>query len=144
MPSPTVMFSGPHAVVGGERGLEVVEFGVAVAPDAGSGLGHGGDGARRGAEDALVGADAGDEGAAQGALLGLRADEGDGGGEAGGEGGQAHGRAPGCEMAAHGKLLILIGFIIAQNPRRASWPRGILDRFAAVVQDPLPPASRRR
>jgi hypothetical protein len=47
-------------------------------------------------------------------------------------------------MAERGKLLILIGFIIAKDPRRTSWPRGILDRFAAVVQDLLPPRSCRR
>ena len=51
----------PDAVVGGQRGLEVVDFGIAVHPGLGGGVRHRGDGARRGAEDALVGADAGNE-----------------------------------------------------------------------------------
>jgi hypothetical protein len=45
MPSPTTMFSGRDAVVGGERGLQVVDLGVAVFPDLGLGGGlHRGDG----------------------------------------------------------------------------------------------------
>ena len=87
---------GGDAVVGGERGLELEELGVGVHPAVCGGVGHGGDGGRGRAEDALVGADPGGERAAEGAFLGLRADEGDRGGEAGGEGGQAHGR--GCFM----------------------------------------------
>ena len=70
------------AVVGGERGLQVAHLGVAVHPGLGGGVGHRGDGARRRAEDALVGADAGDEGPARGALLRLGTDEGHGGGQA--------------------------------------------------------------
>jgi hypothetical protein len=79
----------PDAVVRGDRRPQVVAFRVAVHPGVPGGRGDGGDGARRGAEHALVGAEPGAEGPPQGALLRLGADEGHGGGQARGEGRQA-------------------------------------------------------
>ena len=70
-----------HAVLRGQRVLEVVVLGIAVFPGIGRLLAHRLDGARRRAEHALVGADAGAEQAAALALLRFRPDEGHGRGQ---------------------------------------------------------------
>ena len=58
-----------------QRRLQIVILGIAIHPAFGRRLSHGGDGFRRRAEDALVGAEPGPEHDATRALLRLRADE---------------------------------------------------------------------
>ncbi len=83
-----------NAVVGRQRGPQVMAFGVAVFPHLRRRPGHRRDGAGRGAEDAFVGPDPRGEGASARALLRLGAHEGHRGGQAfsqGSEAGAGHG-----------------------------------------------------
>ncbi|AMY70269.1 hypothetical protein FALB51S_03872 [Frigidibacter albus] len=94
---------GRGAVMGGQRGAQVVVLGVAIHPHVACGGGHRLDGAGRGAEHAFIRAEPGGEAAGAGPLLRLGPDEGHGGGKRRDERGEAGRGGAGCGHGRHQK-----------------------------------------